>query len=164
MAKATKRTAREKDIVESGRDRATLPRATATAQRRRRPTSKAVEVETPTERRRAAASAKSKAKTGRGSSKGVLATKARARAEDKRESLSELDDSNAVPKNAKGDKNNMKSKGKSTHELEARAPGKRPSRKSTRGGANHIKPDSQQHRQTTRAVRSPKNRHAMRGG
>jgi len=71
-------------------------------------------------------------------------------------------DTDAVPKNAKADKNDKKSKGKSTHRLEAQAPGKRPSRKSTRRGANHIKPDAQQRRQTMRAVRSPKSRHAMR--
>jgi len=68
-----------------------------------------------------------------------------------------------VLKNHKADKNDKKSKGKSTHELEAHAPGTRPSRKSRRGGANHIKPDSQQRRQTMRSVRSPKSRHAMRG-
>jgi len=160
MAKATKRTAREKDTLDSGRDRATLPRATVTAQRRRRPTSKAIEVETPAEKRQAAASARRKAATGRGS-KRALAAKARGRAEDKRESLADVV-TDAVPKNAKADKNDKRSKGKSTHDLEARAPGKRPSRKSTRRGANHIKPDAQQRRQTMRAVRSPKSRHASR--
>lgn len=162
MAKTAKRTARAKDTVEGGHDRPTLPRPTATAARRRRPTSKATEVETPAERRRAAASsrAKSKSKTGRRSKRGLEAKRS-ARREDKRESPSEMV-TDAEPKNLKADKNDKKSKGKSTHELEAQSPGKRPSRKSSRGGANHIKPDSQQRRQTMRAVRSAKNRHGMR--
>jgi hypothetical protein len=72
---------------------------------------------------------------------------------------------NGRPKNLKkADKDDKTNKGKSTRELEASNPEKRPSRKSTRGGANHIKPDSQQRRQTTRKVRSPENRHAMRSG
>jgi len=38
------------------------------------------------------------------------------------------------------------------------------SRKSTRAGANHVKPDSQLRRRTERKVRSPQSRHEMRGG
>jgi hypothetical protein len=149
MMKARTETARQKDTIEGGHDRMTLPRPTATAARRRRPTSKPAEVETPAERRRAA-----------GGRKRTLA-KTTAPREDKRDSPSETV-TDAVPKNLKADKNDKKSKGKSTHELEAQPPGTRPSRKSSRGGANHIKPDAQQRRQTMRAVRSPKNRHAMR--
>jgi transposase-like protein len=81
--------------------------------------------------------------------------------EDKRESPNDVV-TDAAPKNLSADKDSKKNKGKFTHELEAQAPGARPSRKSSRGGANHIKPDSQQHRQRTRDVRSAKNRHAMR--
>ncbi len=154
MARATRRTARQKETLDSGRDRATLPRPTATAERRRRPTSKRIEVETPAERR------PSKGAIGRGS-KRALAEKARTRPEDKRESYADVV-TGAAPKNVKADKNDKRSKGKSTHELEAHAPGKRPSRKSTRRGANHIKPDAQQRRQRMRDVRSPENRHDMR--
>jgi hypothetical protein len=105
---------------------------------------------------------RAKAATGRGSKRG-LAAKPSLLKEDKREDPNEIE-TNARAKNVKADTNDKKSKGKSTHELEASNPSKRPSRKSRRGGANHIKPDSQQRRQTMRAVRSPKNRHAMRGG
>jgi hypothetical protein len=87
-----------------------------------------------------------------------------ARREDKRESPQAMV-GGAQPKNLKGaDTDDRKDKGKATHELEASNPAKRPSRKSTRGGANHIKPDSQLRRRVVRALRSPKNRQAMRGG
>ena len=162
MAQRQKRTAKETDTLDGGRDRATLPVATPTAARRRRPTTKAAENEISSARTRAAASKHAKAATGR-ASKRPLDAKTGARREDKRESPKEMV-TDAKPKNLKADKNDKKSKGKSTYELESRPPGKRPSRKSTRGGANHAKPDSQLRRQTTRAVRSPKNRHAMRGG
>src|SRR5437764_170929 len=131
MAKQSNETAREKDTLEGGRDRATLPRPTATAARRRRPTSKAVVVETTEERRRAAVARDAKKKTGRGSKQKLLAKPHR---EDRRDSPSEVD-TDAAPKNRKADKNDKKNKGKSTHELEAQAPGTRPSRKSRRGGA-----------------------------
>lgn len=78
--------------------------------------------------------------------------------EDKRESPADFETS-AAPRNLDGD-----TKGKSTHALEATEPGKRPSRKSSRGGANRVKPDAQKQRQTTRAVRSPKARNASRSG
>jgi hypothetical protein len=52
---------------------------------------------------------------------------------------------------------------KATYELEASSEA-RPTRKSTRRGANRMKPDSQLRRRQTRAVRSPERRHAMRGG
>lgn len=69
----------------------------------------------------------------------------------------------AKPRNLNAaDKDSKKNKGKATHALEATQPGKRPSRKSTRGGANHIKADSQQARAVTRAHRSPQARHASR--
>jgi hypothetical protein len=135
---------------------------TATEARRHRPSSKQRPVETPSERQRRSEARRAKTSTGRGSKKNVGAKPSTGR-EDKRESPEEVV-TDAAPKNLKADKNDKKSKGKSTHELEASKPGKRPSRKSRRGGANHIKPDSQQRRQTTRAVRSPKNRHAMRSG
>jgi len=45
-----------------------------------------------------------------------------------------------------------------SHAAEARGPGKRPSRKSTRRSENRVKPDSQLRRQAVRAVRSPKSR------
>ena len=55
-------------------------------------------------------------------------------------------------------------KGKATHELESSNPSKRPSRKSTRGGANRAKPDSQLKNRQTRAIRSPKSRSQSRAG
>lgn len=78
------------------------------------------------------------------------------RREDKREAPKEME-TNARAKNVHAD-------GSGTHSLEASNPSKRPSRKSTRGGANRVKPDSQQQRQTTRALRSPESRHASRAG
>lgn len=141
-----------------------LPVNTTTAARRRRPSSKAREVESPSEVRRRATSTRAKAAaTGRARKKALIAkSTARAR-EDKRESPQDVE-TTAVAKNLKVDKNDTKSKGKSAYELEASTPGTRPSRKSSRGGANRLKPDSQQRRQTMRAVRSPKHRNAMRGG
>jgi hypothetical protein len=138
-----------------------IPRPTATAARRRRPTSKETEVATPAERRRAATARRTKTAIRNRSRHGVAAAQSVPH-EDKRESPAELG-SDVASNNSKVDRNDKKSKGKSTHDLEVQAPGTRPSRKSTRRGANHIKPEAQKHRQTTRAVRSPKRRHAMRG-
>jgi hypothetical protein len=61
------------------------------------------------------------------------------------------------------EKNLRKDHDKATVELEASRTD-RPSRKSTRRGANRMKPDSQLKRRQTRKVRSPQSRHAMRGG
>ena len=49
-----------------------------------------------------------------------------------------------------------------TRELEDSGSGK-PSRKSTRKGANRVKPDSQLQRRAVRRARSPEARHASRG-
>jgi hypothetical protein len=76
--------------------------------------------------------------------------------EDKREAPQEME-TNARAKNRHAD-------GTGTRGLEASNPSKRPSRKSTRGGANRVKPDSQQRRQQTRALRSPESRHSSRAG
>ena len=73
--------------------------------------------------------------------------------EDKR--MSEKDE--AEPKNLRRDHD------KASYELEASSKA-RPSRKSTRRGANRQKPDSQLKRRQTRKIRSPQSRHAMRGG
>jgi hypothetical protein len=129
-----------------------LPRNTPTAARRRRPSSK------PPAPSRAATPA-----AGPGGGKTKFAQKPSTRREDKRASPDEVV-TKARPKNLKADKNDAKTKGKATHELEAGNPAKRPSRKSRRGGANRVKPDSQQRQQTVRALRSPKHRHAMRSG
>lgn len=67
-----------------------------------------------------------------------------------------------TPADAAPQKNLRKDHNKASYELETTDTSKRPSRKSTRRGANRIKPDSQLRRRATRAVRSPKNRHAMR--
>ena len=48
--------------------------------------------------------------------------------------------------------------------IEATEPGKRPTRKSTRGGSNRVKPDSQLKRAQTRKTRSPQARHSGRAG
>jgi len=112
---------------------------TATEGRRRRPSS---------HEKKPAVAAKAKA---------VLKPAApKLRREDKREAPVEME-TNARPMNVHAD-------GSGTHSLEASNPLKRPSRKSTRGGANRVKPDSQQQRQTTRALRSPESRHASRAG
>lgn len=137
------------------------PPATATAARRRRPSSKDPFVETLPEKRAREARAARKASVQ--AAKRSLLGKTTARREDKRENPKDFD-TNASPRNLKAEKSDKKSKGKATHQLEASNPGKRPSRKSSRGGANHIKPDSQQRRQVTRSVRSAKNRSSMRSG
>jgi hypothetical protein len=59
-------------------------------------------------------------------------------------------------------KNIRKDHDKATYELEASRG--RPSRTSTRRGANRMTPDSQLKRRQTRKNRSPESRHAMRGG
>lgn len=88
--------------------------------------------------------------------KAVKAAPVKLRREDKREAPIEME-TNARPKNVHAD-------GTGTRGLEASNPDKRPSRKSTRGGANRVKPDTQQRRQATRATRSPEARHAARAG
>ena len=60
-------------------------------------------------------------------------------------------------------KNLRRDHDKATYELESTSTA-RPTRKSTRRGANRMKPDSQLKRRQTRALRSPQSRHAMRGG
>jgi hypothetical protein len=135
--------------------------ATTTMGRRRRPSTKARAVESPSERRAKAARERSRATTGRGSKK-ERERRVGARTEDKREAPDEMV-TTAEPMNYGAERDNKKRKGKATHALEARTPGKRPSRKSTRRAANHIKRDSQQRRQTTRAARSPKRRHEAAG-
>ncbi len=50
-----------------------------------------------------------------------------------------------------------------SYSLEDSNPEKRPSRKSTRGSSNRIKPDSNLRRRQTRRVRSPQSRSQMRG-
>ena len=59
-------------------------------------------------------------------------------------------------------KNLRKDHDRASYELEASSG--RPSRKSTRRGANRVKPDSQLKRRQTRKVRSPKARHDSRAG
>ena len=49
----------------------------------------------------------------------------------------------------------------SPYPLEDHAPGTRPSRKSTRGGANHLKPDHSLNVRESVAASSPENRHAV---
>jgi hypothetical protein len=132
--------------------------ATSTAGRRHRPSTRRPEVVTREEQQTSARGA-----TGTARSKRGLRARAGLRREDKREDPNEMETS-ARPKNRAGDPGDKKRKGKATHALEAQPPSKRPSRKSTRRGANHIKPDSQQRRRKTRAVRSPEARHAMAGG
>jgi hypothetical protein len=60
-------------------------------------------------------------------------------------------------------KNLRKDHDKATYELEATRTA-RPTRKSTRRGANRVKPDSQLKRRQTRKVRSPQARQASRAG
>lgn len=88
--------------------------------------------------------------------KAVKAAPLKLRREDKREAPIEME-TNARAKNVHAD-------GSGSRGLEASNPDKRPSRKSTRGGANRAKPDTQQRRQATRATRSPEARHAARAG
>lgn len=140
-----------------------IGKTTATSRRRHRPSTKEQEpeVEAKTEKR---GSRKVTAKTAKpATAKRTAKEKPTTRREDKREAPEEME-TKARPKNLSGDTNDKKNKGQSTYRLESTEPGKRPSRKSTRGGANHAKPDSQQRRQTTRAVRSAKARKDMRGG
>jgi len=80
----------------------------------------------------------------------------------KRKAGTVKEDKRTPTTNKADEKNIRKDHDKATHELEASEG--RPSRVSTRRGANRIKPDSQLRRRATRAARSPKNRHAMRGG
>jgi hypothetical protein len=47
---------------------------------------------------------------------------------------------------------------KATYEIEPHAPGKRPSRKSTRGGANRVKPDAPFNRREELTKGSPESR------
>lgn len=54
--------------------------------------------------------------------------------------------------------------GHATHAVEGSAEGTRPSRKSTRRGANRVKPDAAQHQKAVENTRSPSHRHGMRGG
>ena len=116
-----------------------------------------------TEARRHRASTKKKTTAANVSARPVTAkrkaTTRRVRAEDKRESTSEVD-TDAVARNLDRDTGSRKLKGHATHALESTAPGKRPTRKSTRKGANGIKPDSQQHNRAVRKTRSAKSRHA----
>lgn len=132
---------------------------TPTAGRRHRPSTKGRNIVTASERRAQALLTRSNQR------KAKLAIKAKMRvlSEDKREPPDEMV-TTAKPKNLGAERDNKKRKGKSTHALETQAPGKRPSRKSTRRGANHVKPDSQQRRRATRAARSPQNRHATASG
>lgn len=117
-----------------------------------------------------AATRTSKARTRRGAEerKKNMATPAGATPSKTSETSRRRAQPSAKPRNAKkdgvrpGDSNDTK--GKATHELEASNPAKRPSRKSTRGGANHAKPDSQLKRRQTRAVRSPQARSQSRAG
>ncbi|MBX3230797.1 MAG: hypothetical protein KIT84_01160 [Labilithrix sp.] len=142
-------------------DETTRP-ATATGARRHRPSSKADGESRDAQRKRAKLQRRVTAATTRGAKGDVEANRRGPIAEDRREAPEEMV-TKAKPKNLKSaDKDDKKSKGKSTRALEATAPGTRPSRKSTRRAANHIKADSQQARATKRGVRSPKSRHAMR--
>lgn len=123
----------------------TMRPATTTGARRHRPSTKGT-AESETARRKRVKLERVEAASGR---------KERVSAqEDRREAPAEMV-TDAKPRN-------LNAKGKATHALEATPPGKRPSRKSTRGGANHIKADSQQARANTRARRSPKTRHSAR--
>lgn len=127
----------------------TEPR-TSTEARRHRPSTK----------KQTKASAAPKAAASPARKRRSLRRKRRVAAEDKRESTAEVV-TDARPRNLKADSNSRKDKGSATRALEATTPGDRPSRKSTRRGANGAKPDSQQRRQVMRKVRSPKSRHSM---
>lgn len=82
----------------------------------------------------------------------------------------ETDQPDAMPRNAKKTNATVepgKSKdtqGKGAYALESSNPDKPPSRKSTRGSANHQKPDSQLQRRATRRTRSPQARSQSRSG
>jgi hypothetical protein len=79
--------------------------------------------------------------------------------EDKRESPREMVTA-AKAKNLK----RAAGKRNTANAVEATEPGKRPTRKSTRGGSNRAKPDSQKKRAQTGKTRSPKARHSSRAG
>jgi hypothetical protein len=94
-----------------------------------------------------------RASTGSTATRGGAKSKAGTMKEDKR--MSNADEAEQ--------KNLRKDHDKATYELESSSKD-RPSRKSTRRGANRMKPDSQLKRRQTRKLRSPQSRHAMRGG
>ena len=125
------------------------PPRTATEARRHRPSTKGTSMASKTSR-----SAKAARPVRKAAPKRVVL------AEDKRESTDEVE-TDARPKNLTKDGDGRKAKGRAVHALEARSPDQRPSRKSTRRGANGIKPDTQMRRETTRRTRSAKARHAM---
>lgn len=140
-------------------DETTRP-ATTTGARRHRPSTKTDGESATAQRKRAKLQQRSVASTRRGAKGDVTAHRAGPSHEDRREAPADMVTA-AKPRNLNSaDKDDKKSKGKATHALEATQPGKRPSRKSTRRGANHIKADSQQARATKRAARSPQARHA----
>lgn len=80
----------------------------------------------------------------------------------KRKAGTMKEDKRMSEKDEADQKNLRKDHDKASYELEASRG--RPSRKSTRRGANRVKPDSQLKRRQTRKVRSPQARHDMRGG
>lgn len=94
----------------------------------------------------------------RRSPEGSIATRGGA----KRKAGTMKEDKRMSRKDEADEKNLRKDHDKASYELEASRG--RPSRKSTRRGANRMKPDSQLERRQTRKVRSPASRHAMRGG
>jgi hypothetical protein len=96
----------------------------------------------------------------RRSPEGATATRGGA----KRKAGTMKEDKRMSRKDEANEKNLRKDHDKASYELEATAAGKRPTRKSTRRGANRQKPDSQLKRRQTRKIRSPESRHAMRGG
>lgn len=143
--------------------------ATATAGRRHRPSTKAVAPNDASDRQKKPGRATGRMKSrgtgggpGRGSKRG-LKSQVGVRVEDKREDPDEMS-TDAAPKNLIAERDDKARKGKSTHALESTSKAARPSRKSTRRAANHMKRDSQQRRQQTREVRSPKARHASASG
>lgn len=142
-------------------DETTRP-ATATGARRHRPSTRSSGESREAQRKRAKLERRAAQATRRGAKGDVEASRGDLPNEDRREHPADMV-TDARPRNLKSaERDDKKSKGKSTHALEATQPGKRPTRKSTRRGANHIKADSQQARATKRGVRSPKSRHAMR--
>jgi hypothetical protein len=129
--------------------RETNPPRTATEARRHRPSTKT------------ASTAKKNSRTAKAARPArKVAPKQVVLAEDKRESTDEVV-TDARPKNLTKGGAGRKAKGRAVHALEARSPEKRPSRKSTRRGANGAKPDVGKRREALRRVRSPKARHAM---
>lgn len=140
----------------------TMRPATTTGARRHRPSTKTNGESTTATRKRSKLEQRAMASTRRGAKGDVTAKRAGPTQEDRREAPQDMVTA-AKPRNLNSaDKDDKKSKGKATHALEATQPGKRPSRKSTRRGANHVKADSQQARAKTRSTRSPKSRHAAR--